>query len=384
MDAAGIDVEPEACVGLDASLQVGDADHDVIDAGQHGLHALLGKERSASSAGFAGALVRLLASDGGAPAPRRPAARPASGEASEGGRSPPPSYLTPRGERLLTCRVDAHGLDQAGHLEDGADVLLQPAEPDVTARGTGLLHGRHEHAHARAVDVAHAAQVHDQPRLTLPDESGERSLHLVRGRHVQVAFRRDHGHFTGLGHINVHALLRSRTGRPALFTGRGTTAGAVLEDGPPGAAFPVGIYGEIIGNRLHQEKAVSVVRYGVEIRRLVLLGVEGLAEVLDLYGQRLVAGSHGDADGLSGLTLIGVLDRVIAELADGQEQVRPIRPRDAMPFQLLAQPFPQADELACLARHGKVALGGGMRHSTVTLLARLRGWSTSEPLSTAV
>src|SRR2546427_3670259 len=36
----------------------------------------------------------MLASDGGAPAPRRPAARTASwGEASEGGRIPPPSFL---------------------------------------------------------------------------------------------------------------------------------------------------------------------------------------------------------------------------------------------------------------------------------------------------
>src|SRR6266545_2324369 len=42
----------------------------------------------------------LLASDGRAPAPRRPAARTASwGEGSEGGRSPPPSVL-------VACRKD--------------------------------------------------------------------------------------------------------------------------------------------------------------------------------------------------------------------------------------------------------------------------------------
>src|SRR6266498_2823170 len=40
--------------------------------------------------------LRMLASHGGAPAPRRPAARTASwGEASEGGRSPPPSLNMP-------------------------------------------------------------------------------------------------------------------------------------------------------------------------------------------------------------------------------------------------------------------------------------------------
>src|SRR5207247_366381 len=107
--------------------------------------------------------------------------------------------------------------------------------------------------------------------------------------------------------------------------------------------------------------------------RLVLLVADALAEVLHLDGQRLVAGSHGDADGLAGLAFIGVLDRVVAELADGQEQVRLVGPRHAVPFELLAQPLPQADELARLARHGEGAFGGGARHSTVTLLARLRG-----------
>src|SRR5437016_11893269 len=44
---------------------------------------------SASSAGFAGATFWILASDGGAPAPRRPAARTASwGEVRKGGGAP--------------------------------------------------------------------------------------------------------------------------------------------------------------------------------------------------------------------------------------------------------------------------------------------------------
>src|SRR2546425_11522652 len=46
------------------------------------------QECSASSAGFAGAILRLLASDGGAPAPRRPPARTASGGGVGRGRSP--------------------------------------------------------------------------------------------------------------------------------------------------------------------------------------------------------------------------------------------------------------------------------------------------------
>src|SRR5881392_2633301 len=54
---------------------------------------------SASSAGFAGAGVWMLASDGGAPAPRRPAARTASwGEVRKGGEA----HL--RGAGTLTAR----------------------------------------------------------------------------------------------------------------------------------------------------------------------------------------------------------------------------------------------------------------------------------------
>ena len=35
MHAAGRHVEPDARVGVDALLEIGDADHDVVDAGQH-------------------------------------------------------------------------------------------------------------------------------------------------------------------------------------------------------------------------------------------------------------------------------------------------------------------------------------------------------------
>ncbi len=49
---------------------------------------LVGRHRG-SSAGFAGGTFWMLASDGGAPAPRRPAARTASwGEARKGGGAP--------------------------------------------------------------------------------------------------------------------------------------------------------------------------------------------------------------------------------------------------------------------------------------------------------
>src|SRR5437660_11133569 len=53
------------------------------------------QECSASSAGFAGAILRLLASDGGAPAPRRPPARtaPGGGGVPGGGGGPLPGPL---------------------------------------------------------------------------------------------------------------------------------------------------------------------------------------------------------------------------------------------------------------------------------------------------
>src|SRR2546430_6275995 len=65
---------------------------------------------SASSAGCAGAILRLLASGGGAPAPRRPPARTASGGGFGRG-AEPPSELPSRA-RLPRFEPDAveHGL----------------------------------------------------------------------------------------------------------------------------------------------------------------------------------------------------------------------------------------------------------------------------------
>src|SRR6266545_3084858 len=292
--------------------------------------------------------------------------------------------LTPRGQRLLACRMNAHGLDQAGHLEDGANVLLECAETDVAPRGASLLHGRHEDAHARAVDVAHAAQIHDEPGLPLADQPCQRALDLVRSPHVQVALGRDHRHLGGLGHINIHAFLRSRTQGSALSAGSGAAAGAVLDDGPACAAFPGDVHREIIGNGLHQEEAVAAFRDGFEVRRLILFRLERLAEVLHLDRQSLVRGAHRDVDGLPAQALVGVLYGIVAQLADREEQVRLVLPRHPVAGELVAQPLAQAHQLPGLAGHGEGAVGARSRHSTVTLLARLRGWSTSEPLSKAV
>src|SRR5499427_8104314 len=66
-----------------------------------------------------------------------------------GGGSPP------GGEGFLPCGMNAHGLHDPRDLEDGAHVLLQPAEPDVAARRARLLHGRDEGAHSGAVDISH-------------------------------------------------------------------------------------------------------------------------------------------------------------------------------------------------------------------------------------
>src|SRR6266849_3217757 len=68
------------------------------------------QERSASSAGFAGAIPRLLASDGGAPAPRRPPARTASGGGFGRG-AEPPSELPSHGRSGALCAAERlHGL----------------------------------------------------------------------------------------------------------------------------------------------------------------------------------------------------------------------------------------------------------------------------------
>src|SRR6266545_1269655 len=75
----------------------------------------------------------LLASDGGAPAPRRPAARTTSwGEASKGGRSPPPSFLGERqGEDRPTATVALHRQTGADRLR--RDLAERQADPAVHA-----------------------------------------------------------------------------------------------------------------------------------------------------------------------------------------------------------------------------------------------------------
>src|SRR5882724_4905763 len=63
-------------------------------------------ESPRASDGFAGAISGVLASDGGAPAPRRPAVRTASwGEVPEGGRGPPPSLSSPYDAVLRDRRI---------------------------------------------------------------------------------------------------------------------------------------------------------------------------------------------------------------------------------------------------------------------------------------
>ncbi len=51
MGAARVDVEPDAPVGLDPALQVGDADHHVVDAGQHRRPARASRSGRAGSPG---------------------------------------------------------------------------------------------------------------------------------------------------------------------------------------------------------------------------------------------------------------------------------------------------------------------------------------------
>src|SRR5712692_7953897 len=124
----------------------------------------------------------LLASDGGTPAPRRPAARTASwGEASEGGQSPPPSFLVP-----LALVVDLLGVlgdrplrqdvDTAAELHDVADGGLERGPDGVGGRARRHLHAKRERVlvalatddHLVALDAAHPR--HDLVGLPGVDE----------------------------------------------------------------------------------------------------------------------------------------------------------------------------------------------------------------------
>src|SRR6266436_4748556 len=118
----------------------------------------------------------------------------------------------PRGKRLLACRVNAHGPREPGQLEDTPHVVLERAEPDIASRGARLLHGGDHGAHAGAVDIADAAQVHENPGLPAVDETRERAPDLVDGGHVEIPARRDHRHSACLRYVDVHA-------RPLLTAG---------------------------------------------------------------------------------------------------------------------------------------------------------------------
>src|SRR3989442_9810170 len=87
------------------------------------------QECSASSAGVAGAILRLLASDGGAPAPRRPPARTAPGGGFGRGAEPPPSSLA----------VDVFAGGGFGGAGGGPllsqEALPQPDRPTVGGHG---------------------------------------------------------------------------------------------------------------------------------------------------------------------------------------------------------------------------------------------------------
>src|SRR6266481_1172848 len=115
----------------------------------------------------------------------------------------------PRGEGLLTCRMNAHGLDDTGHLEDGAHVLLKPTEPDIAAGGSRLLHGGDEGAHAGAVDVRHAVQIDEEARLAAVEDAREGTPHVVDRGHIEIPARRHHGHSARLSYVNVHIVSQS-------------------------------------------------------------------------------------------------------------------------------------------------------------------------------
>src|SRR4029453_18145613 len=111
---------------------------------------------------------------------------------------------------------------------------------------------------------------------------------------------------------------RSRSGRAPGGGGRPTSR-EVFHHGPPGAALTRHVNGETVRDGPDEEDSVAPLRHGLEVGRLVAVGVEGLAEILDLDDHRVVRRSHGHRDGLAPSAVVRVLDGVGQRLAPPHE-----------------------------------------------------------------
>jgi len=86
--------------------------------------------------------------------------------------------------------------------------------------------------------------------------------------------------------------------------GGGSPPLAILDHGPTRAALPGDVDREAVGNILHEKEPVAAVGEGAEVGRLVQLGVEGLAEILDLDDEGVGRRADRDLDRLAAPALI--------------------------------------------------------------------------------
>src|SRR6266487_2833801 len=157
------------------------------------------------------------------------------------------------------------------------------------------------------------------------------------------------------------SLLESRAGP----LGGGSPPLAVLDHGPARAPLPGDVDREAVGDTLDEKEPVAAVGEGVEVGRLVQLGVEGLAEILDLDDEGESRRTERDLERLAAQALVCVLDGVRAELADRQQEAGLLLLRHAVVAELLAEPLAKPHEVLGFAGHREGATGGLGRHAAV-------------------
>ncbi len=106
---------------------------------------------------------------------------------------------------------------------------------------------------------------------------------------------------------------------------------------------------------MHQVDAQPVVGQRVQVRLGVAAPVEGPAEILDLDHQPIGMARDRDVDGLAGAALVGVLDRVGAQLPDGQHQLGLDGPLHPEVPEGPTQPCAESGQILGVARHGETA-----------------------------
>src|SRR5262245_50671809 len=108
---------------------------------------------------------------------------------------------------------------------------------------------------------------------------------------------------------------------------------------------------DLVDALVHEEESHAALGHGVEVRWPVATWVVGYALVFDVHDESVGKHFQVDRDGQSGLAAVGVLDDVVADLADGDQERRAGLERQLLADELRPEPRPHPAELLGLAGH---------------------------------